>query len=94
MIEFLHMPSGKDIRVDSSIYAGYSIPPFYDSMIAKLIVYDENREKAIAKLNSAVGEFIVKGIKTNLDFQYTLINHPKFVKGDYDTSFIEKSMEF
>ncbi len=94
MIDFLHMPSGKDIRVDSAIYAGYSIPPYYDSMIAKLIVYDENREKAIAKLNSAVGEFIVKGIKTNLDFQYTLINHPKFVKGDYNTSFIEKSMQF
>lgn len=92
MIDFLHMPSGKDIRVDSAIYAGYSIPPYYDSMIAKLIVFDENREKAIAKLNSAVGEFIVKGIKTNLDFQYTLINHPKFVKGEYDTSFIEKSM--
>lgn len=94
MIEFLHMPSGKDIRVDSAIYAGYKIPPYYDSMIAKLIVYDENREKAIAKLNSAVGEFIVKGIKTNIDFQYSLIHHPRFVEGNYNTSFIEKDMKF
>ncbi|WP_113673055.1 acetyl-CoA carboxylase biotin carboxylase subunit [Vallitalea guaymasensis] len=92
-ISFLHMPSGKDIRVDSAIYCGYKIPPTYDSMIAKLIVYDKDRKSAIKKLNSAIGEFIVEGIDTNIDFQYDLINNENFVKGNYNTSFIEKLME-
>ncbi|QUH29441.1 acetyl-CoA carboxylase biotin carboxylase subunit [Vallitalea guaymasensis] len=92
-ISFLHMPSGKDIRVDSAIYCGYKIPPTYDSMIAKLIVYDKDRKSAIKKLNSAIGEFIVEGIDTNIDFQYDLINNESFVKGNYNTSFIEKLME-
>ncbi|GMQ64886.1 acetyl-CoA carboxylase biotin carboxylase subunit [Vallitalea maricola] len=92
-ISFLHMPSGKDIRVDSAIYCGYKIPPTYDSMIAKLIVYDKDRKSAIKKLNSAIGEFIVEGIDTNIDFQYDLINNESFIKGNYTTSFIEKLME-
>jgi acetyl-CoA carboxylase biotin carboxylase subunit len=92
-ISFLHMPSGKDIRVDSAIYCGYRIPPTYDSMIAKLIVYDKDRKSAIKKLNSAIGEFIVEGIDTNIDFQYDLINNDNFIKGNYDTSFIEKLMD-
>ncbi|MCT4685753.1 acetyl-CoA carboxylase biotin carboxylase subunit [Vallitalea sp.] len=92
-ISFLHMPSGKDIRVDSAIYCGYKIPPTYDSMIAKLIVYDKDRNSAIKKLNSAIGEFIVEGIDTNIDFQYDLINNESFIKGNYNTSFIEKLME-
>lgn len=92
-INFLHMPSGKDIRVDSAIYCGYKIPPTYDSMIAKLIVYDKDRQSAIKKLNSAIGEFIVKGIDTNIDFQYELINNSDFKQGNYNTSFIETFVE-
>ncbi|GMQ59522.1 acetyl-CoA carboxylase biotin carboxylase subunit [Vallitalea sediminicola] len=92
-ISFLHMPSGKDIRVDSAIYCGYKIPPTYDSMIAKLIVFDKDRHSAIKKMNSAIGEFIVEGIDTNIDFQYELINNEKFIEGNYNTSFIEKMME-
>jgi acetyl-CoA carboxylase biotin carboxylase subunit len=92
-INFLHMPSGKDIRVDSAIYCGYKIPPTYDSMIAKLIVFDKDRQSAIKKLNSAIGEFIVKGIDTNIDFQYELINNSDFKQGNYNTSFIETFVE-
>lgn len=92
-ISFLHMPSGKDIRVDSAIYCGYKIPPTYDSMLAKLIVFDKDREHAIKKLNSAIGEFIVEGVDTNIDFQYELINDDNFIRGNYDTSFIEKFIE-
>ncbi|MCT4542712.1 MAG: acetyl-CoA carboxylase biotin carboxylase subunit [Vallitalea sp.] len=91
-IDFLHIPSGKDIRVDSAIYCGYKIPPTYDSMIAKLIVYDKDRQNAIKKLNSAIGEFIVKGIETNIDFQYDLINNTEFIEGKYNTAFIENLM--
>jgi acetyl-CoA carboxylase biotin carboxylase subunit len=92
-INFLHIPSGKDIRVDSSIYCGYTVPPTYDSMIAKLIVYNKDRESAIKKLNSAIGEFIIKGIDTNIDFQYELINNKDFVEGNYNTSFIQSFVE-
>lgn len=92
-ISFLHMPSGKDIRVDSAIYCGYKIPPTYDSMIAKLIVFDKDRNSAIKKLNSAIGEFIVEGVDTNIDFQYELINNDNFIRGNYNTSFIERFMQ-
>lgn len=87
-IEYLHMPGGKGIRIDSAIYNGYKVPPLYDSMLAKLITYGENREEAIQKMNSALGEFVVQGIKTNIDFHYELINHEKFLKGTYTTGFI------
>lgn len=89
MIEDVHIPGGNGIRVDTAIYAGYEIPPYYDSMIAKLIVRGRTREEAIDKMRSALGEFIVQGIDTNLDFQYDIINHKKFQEGDISTSFIE-----
>lgn len=89
LIEDVHIPGGNGIRVDTAIYPGYVIPPYYDSMIAKLIVRGKTREEAIDKMRSALGEFIVQGVETNLDFQYTIINHPKFKEGDISTSFIE-----
>lgn len=88
-IDYLHMPGGKGIRIDSAIYNGYSVPPLYDSMLAKLIVHADTREEAILKMNSALGEFVVSGIDTNIDFHIELINEPEFLTGDYDTSFIE-----
>ena len=89
MIEDVHIPGGNGIRVDTTIYPGYEIPPYYDSMIAKLIVRGKTREEAIDKMRSALGEFIVQGIDTNLDFQYEIVTHPRFIQGDIDTGFIE-----
>lgn len=89
LIEDAHIPGGHGIRVDTAIYAGYEIVPYYDSMIAKLIVRGKTREEAIDKMRSALGEFIIQGIDTNLDFQYEIINNKKFRAGDISTSFIE-----
>ena len=85
----LHLPGGKGIRVDTAMYAGYTIPPYYDSMIAKLIVHGKSRKEAIKKMKSALSEFIVEGVDTNIDFQLEIMNHPEFVEGNIDTSFIE-----
>jgi acetyl-CoA carboxylase biotin carboxylase subunit len=89
-IDYLHMPGGKGVRIDSAIYCGYTVPPLYDSMLAKLITYGEDREEALAKMKSALGEFIVEGIDTNIDFHYELISTKDFEEGSYNTGFIEK----
>ncbi len=86
----LFLPGGKGIRVDSGIYQDYTVAPYYDSMLAKLIVHGETREEAIAKMKSALGEFIVEGITTNIDFHYEILDQPSFIEGNYNTSFIEK----
>lgn len=85
----LHIPGGNGIRVDTAIYQDYVIPPNYDSMIAKLIVHGNNREECINKMKSALGEFVIDGITTNIDFLYKLLENPEFIKNDYDTSFIK-----
>ena len=85
----LHIPGGNGIRVDTAIYQDYVIPPNYDSMIAKLIVHGKNREDAINKMKSALGEFVIDGITTNIDFLYKILENPEFIKNDYDTSFIK-----
>lgn len=84
----IHLPGGRGVRVDTAMYNGYKIPPSYDSMILKLIVHDRDRESAIAKMRSALGELVVEGITTNLDFQYDLINDEDFMEGNVDTDFI------
>jgi acetyl-CoA carboxylase biotin carboxylase subunit len=86
----LIMPGGKGIRIDGAIYNGYTIAPYYDSMLAKLIVHGDTREEALAKMKSALGEFIIEGVTTNIDFHYEILENPSFVTGDYDTSLIEK----
>ena len=86
----MYMPGGKGVRIDSAIYSGYTIPPYYDSMIAKLIVHAKNRDEAIAKMRSALGEIIIEGIDTNVDYQYEILDHPRFKSGDIDISFIEQ----
>lgn len=85
----MYLPGGKGIRIDSAIYSGYTIPPYYDSMVAKLIVWAKNRKEAIAKMSSALGEVIIEGIDTNVDYQYEILHHPKFLSGDIDTGFIQ-----
>ena len=89
-IQAMYMPGGPGIRVDSSMYAGYTIPPFYDSMIAKLIAYGPTREAAIAKMRWALAEFVVAGIDTNIDFHLENMRDPDFISGDYDITFLSK----
>lgn len=89
-VKDLHLPGGKGIRIDSAIYSGYTIPPYYDSMIAKLSVWAKNRNEAIQKMRSALGEVIIEGIDTNVDYQYEILNHPDYISGDIDIEFIEK----
>lgn len=90
MITDLYLPGGKGVRMDTAIYSGYTIPPYYDSMLAKLIVHGKNREEAILKMRSALGEVIIEGVKTNVDYQYEILHHPDFVSGDMDIEFINK----
>lgn len=92
-IEYLHLPGGNGVRIDSAIYTGYTIPPNYDSMIAKIIVYGKDRQTAIDKMRSALGEVNIDGITTNLDYQYDIITHPVFQSGNITTSFIEQYFE-
>lgn len=89
-IKGLHLPGGNGVRVDTAIYSGYTVPPTYDSMLAKIIVHGKNREESIAKLKSAVAELVVDGIQTNADFILKILSNEKFIKNDYDTSFIQK----
>ena len=84
----LHMPGGHGVRIDSHIYAGYSIPPNYDSMIAKLIVSGQSREEAITRMSRALQEFVIEGIKTTIPFHIKLMNDPKFREGDFTTAFM------
>ena len=86
----VHIPGGNGVRVDTHIYNAYKVPANYDSMLMKLIVYDKDRASAIAKMRSALGEVIIEGIETNIDFQYEILENEAFQKGDTDTGFIEK----
>lgn len=86
----MYFPGGKGIRIDSAVYSGYTVQPYYDSMIAKLIVWAKNREEAIRKMQSALGEIIIEGLDTNVDYQYEILNHPDFLEGNTDVGFIER----
>lgn len=88
LITNVHTPGGNGVRVDSHIYSDYKVPPNYDSMLLKLIVRGKDRKSAIAKMRSALGELVIEGIETNLDFQYEIMNHQAFLQGDTDTHFI------
>ncbi len=89
----LHFPGGNGVRIESALYNGYTIPSYYDSMVAKVIVHGEDRIDAIRKMRSALGEVVVDGITTNLDFQYDILNHPAFLSGDINTHFIPDYFE-
>jgi len=85
----LHLPGGHGVRLDTHVYSGYTIPPNYDSMIAKLIVTAQNREEAIDKMKRALDEFVIEGIKTTIPFHRMLMDDPNYIKGDYTTKFME-----
>jgi acetyl-CoA carboxylase biotin carboxylase subunit len=88
----LNLPGGPGVRVDTAVYAGYDIPAFYDSMIAKLIVHANSRREAIARMRRALDEFEIEGVNTTVDFHKKVIDHPKFISGDFNTHFIHEEM--
>ena len=88
-ITTLHSPGGHGVRLDTHVYAGYTIPPNYDSMIAKLITTAQTREEAIHKMKRALDEFVIEGIKTTIPFHRQLMEHPDYISGDYTTKFME-----
>lgn len=83
-------PGGIGIRIDTHIYPGYEVPPFYDSLIAKLIVHAPTRREAIKKMRIALEQFVIEGISTNIEYQYLIMHNPDFIKGQYDTGFIAR----
>lgn len=87
-IDFVHVPGGLNVRFDTAVYQGYDIPPYYDSMIGKLIVKDKTREGAIRKMNTALCELIIEGVEINRDEQLKILENEVFLEGAYDTDFI------
>lgn len=91
-INELYLPGGRGVRLDSAIYCGYKIPHCYDSMLAKIIAFGKDRNESISIMKRALAEFGIGGVKTNIDFQYSLLDMPQFLEGDYDTSFLSEMM--
>lgn len=92
-IELWYAPGGKGVRVDTHVYSGYTVPPYYDSMIAKLIVTASSREGAIGRMKRALSEFTIRGIKTTIPFQQEIISHPDFEAGTYDIGWVARYLE-
>ena len=92
LIKEINLPGGNGIRIDTAIYSGYTIPPYYDSMVAKIIVHGTNRNEAISKMKRALEELVIDGVDTNRDFLFDIIRNPNFIRGKYDTSFIEEEI--
>lgn len=90
-VEFVHFPAGAGVRVDSHLYAGYEVSPYYDSMLAKIIVTGNTRLEAIRRMRRALEELIIEGVPTNAEFMHLLMFHQDFIKGNYDTSFWDKN---
>ena len=85
-----HTPGGRGVRVDSALYSGYEVPPYYDSMVAKLIVHGATREECLMRLRRSLEEFVIEGIDTTLGLHLRLIEAPDFANGTYDTHWLEK----
>lgn len=92
-IDLWYAPGGKGVRVDTHVYSGYTVPPYYDSMIAKLIVTGATREIAICRMKRALGEFMIRGIKTTIPFQQEIIDHPDFKSGHYDIGWVQRFLD-
>lgn len=92
-VQELHIPGGNGVRIDTALYSGYKIPPQYDSMLMKVIVHDKDRESALAKMRSVLGEVIIDGVQTNIDFQFKILNHPEFRAGNVTTHFIPEHFD-
>jgi acetyl-CoA carboxylase biotin carboxylase subunit len=89
-ISYLHMPGGPGVRVDSHVYAGYSVPPHYDSMIAKIIVWGQDRREAVLRMERSLQECIIEGIETTIPFHLRVLRDPRFTEGRADTTFVEQ----
>ena len=89
-IQDMYLPGGKGIRIDTAVYSGYTIPVWYDSMIAKLIVWGKGRKEAIRKMQSALGEVIIEGVDTNVDYQYEILHNQDYLDGNIDVEFIRR----
>ena len=92
-IGFLHLPGGYGVRVDTGLYTGYELPPYYDSLMAKLIVYAPTRLEAIRRMRRALEELVIEGPATNTDLLHQILHHPDFVRGNYSTGFLEAHMD-
>ena len=88
-IQALHLPGGPGVRVDTHLYEQYTVPPYYDSLLAKLMTFGRDRNEAIARMNRALGEFVIEGITTNTKFMREVINSDTFRSGVYSTRFLE-----
>jgi acetyl-CoA carboxylase biotin carboxylase subunit len=91
-IDQFHMPGGPGIRCETHIYNGYKVPPYYDSMIGKLIAHGEDRNSAIARMNTALSEIIIDGIKTNIPLQQDIMNDAGFIDGGQNIHYLEKKL--
>ena len=87
-ITALHMPGGLGVRVDTHVYAGYVVPPNYDSLLAKVIVHDVDRPAALRRARRCLDEMVIEGIRTNIPFLRRIVNNPDFIRGDFDTGFV------
>lgn len=92
-ISTLHLPGGQGVRIDSAVYQGYTIPPFYDSLLAKVIVWAPTREEAIMRMRRALMEFIIVGVKTNIDFHLAILREKDFILGHYDNTYLERKKD-
>ena len=91
-IDLYYQPGGRGVRVDTHAYAGYTVPSQYDSLIAKLIAVGSNRSNAIARMTRSLGDYLITGIKTTIPFQQAIMRNPDFIRGDYNTGFVEKAL--
>ncbi|MBN1775892.1 MAG: acetyl-CoA carboxylase biotin carboxylase subunit [Clostridiales bacterium] len=92
-IQTLHLPGGPGVRIDSAAYQGYTIPPYYDSLLAKVIVHASGREEAIVRMRRALLEFVIVGVKTNIDFHLAILREPDFIRGHYDNTYLDRKRE-
>jgi len=93
-VSVLLWPGGNGVRLDSALYHGYEVPSYYDSMLAKLITWGQNRDEALAKMRRALGELVIEGIDTNIDFLFEILNNANYIEGRFDTSFVSKEFNF
>ena len=92
VIKNLVVPGGIGVRIDSAMYPGYEIPSFYDSMLAKVIVHASSRQEAIARMRRVLTEFLIDGVKTNIDFHLAILRDPDFIAGDYDIGYLNRKL--
>ena len=91
--EFLHLPGGPGVRVDTALYAGYEVPPFYDSLVAKVLAWAPTRLEAVRRMRRALEELVIEGYPTNAALAHLIMYDPEFVKGGYDTGYLDRNLD-